>query len=206
MKNLTENQKIIEKDILRYKSNKLASMLAILGLVFNCLYFMLFYSINNEYFYSIEIGFSVILTLIVLLLVFYSSVGVKGYIKQFSYVLWVIAAVQVIRLVVGPIFASTGTTWFLKGEYEKVMEARYFGIDLGNTACCIICVVYLAASAACLIASGVVGFIRSTQLANYHKQIESGEIVIEDVLKQMDKEEEDKVSASVNPVEIQEVK
>lgn len=187
MKHLTENQKLINKDIMRYKSNKLASSLAILGIVFNCLYFMLMYSINvTNYFYTLEIGISVILTLLVLLLVFYSSVGVKGYIKGFSYVLWVIAAVQIIRMVCGPIIAATGVSWFTEEKFTDVLQSRYFFTNIGNTACCIILVIYLAASAACLISAGVVGFIRAVQLEKFNKQIEDGEIVIEDVLKEED--------------------
>ena len=67
-----EKNMVIQDDILRYKKNKLASMLAILGLVFSCLYFMLFYSINHSSIYTLLVGFSVVLTLAVLLVAFYS--------------------------------------------------------------------------------------------------------------------------------------
>ena len=43
----TLNQQIIDSDILRYKKNKLAASLALLGLVFNCLYIMLLYGIKQ---------------------------------------------------------------------------------------------------------------------------------------------------------------
>lgn len=189
MKNLSENQKIIQKDIMRYKTNKLAANLALLGLAFNCLYFMLFYSMNNSYFYTIEIGISVILTLVVLLLVFYSSVGVKGYVKKFSYVLWVLAGIQILRLIFGPVFAASGITWFLSGSFENVMTNHYFGIDLDTTACCILLVLYLALSAGCLIASGIVGFVRSTKLSHFNKQLENGEVSVEKAIKELDSEE-----------------
>ena len=69
----TANQQIISSDISRYKKNKLAANLALLGLVFNCLYFMLLYGYKIARvgdgvtdFATIKMGFSVIMTLVVL--------------------------------------------------------------------------------------------------------------------------------------------
>ena len=97
-----EKNMAVSNDILRYKKNKLASLFAIGGLVFNCLYFMLFYSINNSLLYKLLIGFSVVLTLAVLLVAFYSSESVKNYKKIFVAVLAVLAAVQIARIFISP--------------------------------------------------------------------------------------------------------
>ena len=98
-----EKNMAVSNDILRYKKNKLASLFAIGGLVFNCLYFMLFYSINNSSLYKLLIGFSVVLTLAVLLVAFYSSESVKNYKKIFVAVLAVLAAVQIARIFIYPL-------------------------------------------------------------------------------------------------------
>ena len=55
MKDVSFENQVIKHDILRYKKNKLAQSLAILGLVFNCLYFMLLYAYNDKYFQTITI-------------------------------------------------------------------------------------------------------------------------------------------------------
>ena len=61
---------VIQDDILRYKKNKFAANFALLALVFNCLYFMLFYSINITGLYTILLGLSVIANLFILLIGF----------------------------------------------------------------------------------------------------------------------------------------
>lgn len=202
MEKKTVNQKIVADDILRYKKNKLASMLALLGLVFNCLYFCLLYAIPALSMRNIVIGVSVLLTLVVLLVVFLSSEGVKGYNKKFSIVLFVIAAFQIARIFYYP----------LKGLRANTLHGiGYFGIyPTNSTLFFIILLVYLCASAACLIASGVIGFIYAQHLENFQKKIDNGEVDIKATLKAMDAEDEAaaeeaaKATADAQPAEITE--
>jgi len=193
---MTENQKIITNDISRYKKNKLAANLALLGLVFNCLYFMLLYGIKSVHteFDSLRIGFSVILTLVFLLATFLASEGVKGYNKKFSIVLLVLAVWQIFRIFGYPLY----------GLKNELLTVNYFWLDLKydpetgealntafvNTSEFIILVVYLCASAACLIASAIIGWTRAVQLEKFQKQLDAGEISVEKTLKAMDAEDE----------------
>lgn len=185
----TENQKIIATDIYRYKKNKLAANLALLGLVFNCLYFTLLYGIQSELlgdgtisrFSSIQIGFSVILTLFTLLLTFLSSEGIKGYNKKFSFVLLGVAVFQIIRIFGFPLY----------GLQKNLLTVNYFWLNPTTSGLeFAIMVIYLCASAACLIASAVIGYIRAVNLEKFVKQVDGGAINVEDTLKQLDKEEE----------------
>lgn len=185
----TENQKIIATDIYRYKKNKLAANLALLGLVFNCLYFTLLYGIQSELlgdgtisrFSSIQIGFSVILTLFTLLLTFLSSEGIKGYNKKFSFVLLGVAVFQIIRIFGFPLY----------GLQKNLLTVNYFWLNPTTSGLeFAIMVIYLCASAACLIASAVIGYIRAVNLEKFVKHVDGGEINVEDTLKQLDKEEE----------------
>ena len=180
----TENQRILDNDIARYKKNKLAANLALLGLVFNCLYFMLLYGIKpgslTTRFSSLHIGFSVILTLVVLLATFLASEGIKGYNKKYSIVLLVIAVFQIVRIFGFPMY----------GLQNNLLTVNYFwfwpttsGLEFA------LLVIYLAASAACLVASAVIGYIRAVNLEKFTKQLENGEVVVEDVLKKMDEED-----------------
>lgn len=179
-KPLSENQKIIRDDILLYKNNKLASTLALLGLAFSCLYFMLLYSFNYDFYYKMMMGFSVVLTLFLLLIAFYSSEGIKAYNKKFSIILIILAAFQILKIFYFP----------LNGLREDVLRGNYFEANLSSAASFTILVIYLVASAACFAASAVWGFIVAQRLENYKKKLDDGEVDINRVLKDMDAEDE----------------
>ena len=189
----TPNQEILHNDIRRYKTNKFASSMALLAIVFNCLYFCLLYSFRNKWFGTWRLGVSVILTLVVLLMTFLCSEGIKNYNKKFAIPLLVLAVVQIIRIFGLPLEAlrfdiANGLASQATNE-EAALVMRYFGIDLAPTASYIIMLIWLSASAACLIISAVVGYINSVKLESFNKKIESGEVVIENTLAEMDKED-----------------
>lgn len=187
---LTENQKIIHSDILRYKKNKLPATFALLGLVFNCLYFMLIYGIYNSFFYKIDIGLSVLITLISLLAMFLSSEGIKGYSKKYAILLIVLAVVQVVRIFFLPLQGLRHDALWNENVFNSAV--RYFGVDLSQGVLFAILVVYLVASAAFLVASAVLGYINCVRLENISKKIEKGEVDIMEVVKAMDAEDEAK--------------
>ena len=196
MKKLTANQQLIADDILRYKKNKLASTLALLGLVFNCLYFLLLYAMPREEFTTINIGLSVVLTLVMLLTIFLSSEGVKGYNKKFSIVLLVCAAFQILRIFYYPL-KGIANNWLVASPVKNggMDYIGYFGwypsfTDPKSTVFFILMLVYLVASAACLIGAAVWGFIVATRLEKFQKQLDNGEISIEKTIKEMDVEDE----------------
>ena len=203
----TFNEKIVANDISRYKKNKVGSGLALLGLVFNCLYFMLLYAYKasievytGKYtkFCSMEIGFSVLLTLVMLLVTFLSSEGVKGYNKKFCIVLIVLAAFQIFRIFGYPLY----------GLRNKLLNVNYFGLSAStpgvNEIEFTILLVYLLASAACLIASAVISYIRIAQLEKFNASIANGEFNVDEFLANLDKEDDVmavKAAEEVQPVE-----
>lgn len=175
-----EPNPILQDDILRYKKNKFAANFALLALVFNCLYFMLFYSVHNESFYTILLGFSVILNLLVLLLGFFCSEGIKGFNGKFAYVLFALAAVQIARIFVFPLMGMSND--WLTGNF-------YFGIPMNSPLQGILLIVYLCASSACFIVSGVQGLIAAKRLQNFQKRLDNGEISVEATLKELDEKD-----------------
>lgn len=191
------NQQIIESDVLRYKKNKLASTLALLGLVFNCLYFMILYSFPNDAFYTFEIGVSVILTLVVLLAIFLSSEGVKGYNKKYSIVLLVIAAFQILRIFGYPLDG-------LKNDYLYSIGDKsigYFGYyPTSSTFFFTMMTIYLVLSAACLLASAVWGWIVAVRLEKFQKSLDEKKVSVELALKALDEEDLAAASAKENAV------
>lgn len=187
----TSNQVIIENDILQYKTNKAASSLALLSIVFSCLYFCLLYSFRNKFFARFEIGFSVVLTLFTLLITFLSSEGIKNYNKKYCIPLLVLAVVQIIRIFGLPLQAlNYDIANGVAGEVETgALTVRYFGIDLIPSVAYVILVVWLCASAACLVLSAVFGYINCVKLEKHLKQVQSGEIDIDRTLKELDEED-----------------
>ncbi len=176
-KDLTNNQKIVQDDILRYKKNKFAAMLALLALVFNCLYFMLFYSVNQNTLYTMLIGGSVILNLLVLLMGFFASEGIKGYNKKFSYLLLGLGVVQFVRIFIYPTIGMANG--WLEGNF-------YFEIPMSSAANGTFFIIYLALSSACFIGSAVHGYIVASRLEAFQAKIDSGEINIDETLKEME--------------------
>ena len=151
----------IKKDRMRYKTNSLSSNLALLAVVVNVLYFVCIYKSDvSKYYYTYNIGLSVIYNLVFMLAVFLSSIGVKNYKINYSIALIVVGALQIIRIFGIPM-GALNTDVVINGETRKVMLEGQFIRILG----------YLIGSSALLIASGVIGIIRTKILENYKRQI-----------------------------------
>lgn len=204
MEKKTVNQQIISHDVMRYKKNKLASMLALLGLAFNCLYFMILYAMPKDEYTTIKIGFSVIVTLVTLLVIFLSSEGVKGYNKKFSIVLLVVAAFQILRIFGYPLDGLKNNTLIAANNTHTIGYLGIYPEDSGMFFA--LMTIYLAASAGCLIASAVIGWIYAVRLQNFQKKINSGEVVVEDAIAAVEAEEAALAAAQAEATPVAEVK
>lgn len=177
-----DSRKIVKDDILRYKKNKFAGMLTLLGLVFTVLYFALLYSVNNAFFYTINMGFSVIITLVLLLAAFLASESIKNYRKVYCIVLIVLAAINIGRIFYYP----------LKGLQAKAFDgAVYFWTNMSSGGIFTFLVIYLVASAACYVGAAVVGFINATRLELHEKAVAEGKINVEAAIAEEDAKEEE---------------
>ncbi len=158
---MTAEDRAIRRDRMRFIKNSLCSNLAILGILFNVFYFVSLYKSDvDTYYYNILIGASIVYNLIFMLAVFLSSEGVKNYKKNYSYLLAVIGALQIVRIFILPTSAHTAVTT-VNGVSVVVMPDGQF---TWMVACLIL-------SAACLIASAVVNFIRCGELAEHLKSL-----------------------------------
>ena len=157
MKTKSAEDLYIQKDRMRYVKNSACSNLCYLGILFDVFYFVLLYRQDVEtYYYNIQIGASIVYNLIFLLAVFLASEGVKHYGKNYSLLLLVAGAMQVVRIFVIPMRAHNAVI----GE-ATVMSGFTFTK----------CFVYLAISAACLIFSAVLNVIRCNQLEAHVKSL-----------------------------------
>lgn len=147
-------EKSIRLDRMRYTKNTLASSLAILAILFDVFYFISIYESNvGSWYYNILIGASILYNLVFMLAAFLSSEGIKNYKIGYSYVMIVLGVIQILRIFIFPMRAHAATVT-IQEQAITVMETKQF----------LLCVIYLAASAACLIAGAIVGMVRSKEL------------------------------------------
>ncbi len=183
------SENIIRTDVFRYKRNKLASGLALLGLFINCLYLMLFYGLNYQTYANPLIGLSVLCNLVVLLVTFLASEGVKVYNKKYCWLLLAVAVVQIVRIFIYPLdIARGGGTLFDPGT--NVISVRYFGATLGPASLSAILIIYLVLSAGCILASAVIGYIRAVQLESFNKGLAEGKFTVEGAIAEVSAKEE----------------
>ncbi len=148
------DEKTIRLDRMRYTKNSLASGLALLAILFDVFFFISIYESSvGSWYYNILIGASILYNLVFMLAAFLSSEGIKNYKIGYSYVMIVLGILQVVRIFIYPMRAHAAVVTIQQQEVV-VMENRQF----------VFCVIWLLASAACLILGAVIGMIRSRQL------------------------------------------
>ena len=155
--------KLIQRDRMRFVKNSMCANLCYLGLLFDVFYFVLLYRCDvGTYFYTIQIGASIVYNLLFLLIVFLCSEGVKNYGKSYSYILLAAGIMQAVRIFVIPMNAHSAAIEVGGVETAAMQDSQF-----------IRCVIYLAVSAVCLIASAVLNIIRCSTLEAHNKYLES---------------------------------
>ncbi len=150
-------EKIIKLDRLRYTKNTTSSRLALLAIVFNVLYFVSIYQSDvGTYYYTMQIGASVLYNLIFMLMAFLSSEGVKNYKRPYSWLLLALGVGQIVRVFILPLQAHAAEI--------KVKRDMVAVMSDGQFAWCVIC---LGLSALCCVGSAVVNVIKSRQLESH---------------------------------------
>ena len=181
----TPKNPIIQNDILRYRKNKLAANLALLGLALGCLYFLILYSQvrNGEFYYTWAIAFDVIYNLFFMLFIFLISEQVKNYNRKLFPLQIILGVLQIARIFWLPLSGITNTWVNELGEEVTRISSLSF---VTMTVC-------LAASGACILASAVIGFLRSIAVEKFNKKLENGEVDLDAELKK-----EENVGGEVN--------
>lgn len=200
-KKKSENLQIVHDDILRYKKNKLGAWLTYGGLVFSCLYVMLLYSFHNTTFYTMLMGGSVMLTLVMLLAAFLASEGVKVYNKKFCIVLLVLAAIEIARIFIYPRIAwEKRAFWFTASK--EIVNRDYFRIILSQAASRALLIVYLVISAVFYLAAAAYSYLVCVRHENFNKKVAEGNVNVELALKGLEEEEiaAQAQAAQVSPV------
>lgn len=154
-------EKLIQRDRLRFIKNSLSANLCYLGILFDVFYFVLLYQSDvGTYYYNIQIGASIVYNLLFMLIVFLSSESVKSYVKNYSYVLCVAGVMQIVRIFNIPMAAHSASI-VVDGANVPVMDDTKF----------MLCVVFLAISAVCLIVAAVVNLNKCNALEAHSKYL-----------------------------------
>ncbi len=159
---MTNEEKLIKLDRMRYTKDNLSSWLVLLAIVANVLYFVSIYETDiGSYYYNWTIGASVVYNLIFLLVAFLASVGVKS--RQGGYLipLLVLGVMQFARIFYLPGRAVKATIE-MGGQTIAVMTTSQYAYVV---AC-------LAISGVCCIVAGIVNTINNATLARYMRSLE----------------------------------
>lgn len=154
-------EQLIRRDRMRFTKNSLSANLAIVAIIFDVFFFVSIYGSNvGTYYYNIIIGVSVVYNLLFMLAAFLSSEGVKNYKKNYTWLLIGLGVIQIVRIFIIPMRAHSATV-SIGGVETVVMGDRQF----------MTLVIFMVASAVCLIASAVVNFFKCTALEAHMKTL-----------------------------------
>ena len=157
---MTQEEKLIQKDRMRFIKNKLPANLAILAILFDVFYFVSIYQSDvRDYYYTMMIGGSILYNLVFMLACFLSSEGIKNYKGGYAWLLAALGVGQIVRIFVIP--AQAHAT-----ELKKV------GRVMGDSQYAFV-VICLVLSAGCLLAAAAIGGYRSAVLKKYQASLET---------------------------------
>ncbi len=155
------DEKTIQLDRMRYAKNTASANFALLAILFDVFFFISLYESDaGGFYYTILIGASIVYNLVFMLAAFLSSEGVKNYNIGYSYLMIVLAIIQVIRIFIYPVRAHAATVMDHEVEIKVMGNGQFMFM-----------VVCLAASAACLFIGGVIGINKSNSLKSYLESI-----------------------------------
>jgi len=146
----------IKHERLRYQKNKMSYLLALGGLVFNCLYMVKLLA-DPDIVPDIHVGIDVIINIVFLLFVFLGAEKLKVYSKVWCFIVAGIGLINFLRILYLPKRLLTlATPQILLGDFNLMA-------------------LYLLISGGLLIAAAVVGFLKCNRLAQIVKAADAQE-------------------------------
>ena len=159
------NDRELQLDRMRYVKNTASSRLCYLAILLNVFYFVSIYKSDvGSWYYQILIGASIVYNLLFMLMAFLASEGVKNYQASYSKLLYGLGAGQIARIFILPLPAHQALVKIGGAEVPVMGNAQFIRV-----------VIYLAGSAACLLAAGVINQSKCTALAGHLKTLEAKE-------------------------------
>ena len=161
---MTDEERSIQRDRMRFIKNKTSANLAIIAIVFDVFYFVSIYKSDvGSFYYQLLIGASIVYNLLFMLAAFLCEEGVKNYMPQYNPVLMLLATGQVLRIFILPMKAHKATALINGVETQVMGNGQYFRVCA-----------YLLISFACLAASAIINMKKCRELQEHLKSMEAG--------------------------------
>lgn len=158
---MNQDERSVSRDRMRYIKNTASSRLCYLAILFDVFYFVsICKSDVGAYYYNILIGGVILYNLFFMLAVFLASEGVKNYKRDYSFLLLALGAGQIIRFFVIPMHAHQETTVVNGAETLVMRDGQFIRVAI-----------YLAVSALCLIAAGLINLYKCRELSEHQKSL-----------------------------------
>ncbi len=154
------NDQSVRLDRMRFTKNTTSSRLVLLAIVLDALYFVSLYRINLDYYYNMMMGASILYNLVFMLATFLASEGVKNYKRNYSFLLLALGVGQIIRFFVIPMHAHQETTVVNGAETLVMRDGQFIRVAI-----------YLAVSAVCLFAAGLINLYKCRELSEHQKSL-----------------------------------
>lgn len=162
MKAMTAEDRYISTDRMRYTKNTKSAVLCYLAVLLDVIYFVSIYRSDvSQWYYQILTGSSIIYNLVFMLVVFLCSEGVKNYRKTFSYVLLVVAVLQVARIFLLPLKAA-----------QAVVVVNSQNVPVMGTSQMILVTACLCLSALCMIAAALINLKKCGMLKKHAREMQ----------------------------------
>ena len=159
------NDRELQLDRMRYVKNTASSRLCYLAILLNVFYFVSIYKSDvGSWYYQILIGASIVYNLLFMLMAFLASEGVKNYQASYSKLLYGLGAGQIARIFILPLQAHQALVKIGGAEVPVMGNAQFIRV-----------IIYLAGSAACLLAAALINQRKCSALAGHLKTLEAKE-------------------------------
>lgn len=156
-----QDERAIARDRMRFIKNTQSSRLCYLGILFDVFFFVnIFKSDVGTYYYNVKIGASIVYNLVFLLIAFLASEGVKNYKKEYSYALFLLGALQFVRIFIIPMQAHSATTLVDNVPVGVMGNGQFFTV-----------LSYLICSGLALLAAGYINMKKCNELNEHLKTI-----------------------------------
>ena len=156
---MTLEERNIKVDRMRYTKDKTSSLLILLAIVLDALYFISIYKTDvGTYYYNWGIGASIVYNLLFLLMAFLASEGVKNRKTGYTGMLIGLGIMQFVRIFYLPAKAVVATVKIQDVSYAVMDKSQYIFV-----------VAMLAISGVMCIAGAIISFINNKTLADYNR-------------------------------------
>ena len=152
-----ESDAEIKVDRMRFTKNTASSRLCYLGILLDVFYFVNIYSSDvGSWYYNIIVGGSIVYNLLFMLFAFLASEGVKNYKSSYSWLLYAIGVLQLVRIFVIP-FSAMRATVSIAGAAVAAMSTMQ-GVRA---------IAWLVLSCACMLWAGFINQRKCIALARH---------------------------------------